>query len=189
MPLSPLQAAQTSNAESQIGVAPEQLLALDAVHSSHSPAPACPAGSQTLLRQTPEGPAAFVVEHGPLPFGCPQTLSAPQTPLKHRSDAPETHVPLAQGIAKPVAACAWQVLEAVSQYCCAAQSPSTLHPPAGRHTPFAEQAPLWQTDVFVALQWPLPFTYPHVLFEVSQTPLAQTAVPTGRLQTPVSGGV
>jgi len=144
VPLSPLQATQVSRTESQIGVPPEQFVASVAVHWAHTPVPRLPEGSQTLLRQTPDGPPAFVVEQGPEPFGSPQTLSAPQTPLRQRSEDPTRQTPL-PGIGSPVAPWAWQVLLVVSQYCIAAQSLSTLQPVDGRQSPFVEHAPLTHT--------------------------------------------
>jgi hypothetical protein len=82
-----------------------------------------------------------------------------------------------------------QVLVTVSQYCFVAQSPSTLHPEAGRQVPFTEQTPLWQAPGLVTVHEPWPLANPQALFVVSQKPLAQTEVPTAVLQTPVSGGV
>jgi hypothetical protein len=71
----------------------------------------------------------------------------------------------------------------------AAQSPSTLQPPAGSHVPATLHAPDRHTLAPApAVQGPSPVAKPHLPSE-SQTPLVHTSAPTGAVQVPLSTGL
>lgn len=188
MPLSPLHATHANVFASQNGVATAQFEVLPAVHWRQRPAPPPADSSQRPLRQVPLAPDAVAWTHPPSPLGRPQTLSAPQTPLEQRFEFPAVQVP-PPGIVVPVSPFAWQVCATVSHHWFEEQSPSTLHPAAGRHVPLVEHAPDRQTTAALPfVHGPVPFAKPQRLSPVSQTPLVHTAVAACTVHTPFSVG-